>query len=96
MPVQEAVVIVLSMGMLVGLPMLGLTIRFALKPMLEAWMKVRESQHSSAEVQLLRERVAHLERVLEVNGLMDRRASALIQPVTAERLPAGLVDRERV
>jgi hypothetical protein len=76
--------------------MLGLTIRFALKPMVEAWMKVRESQHSSAEVQMLRARVAHLEHVLEVNGLMDRRASALIQPVMTEQLPAGLVDRERV
>lgn len=95
MLVQEAVVIVLVVAMVVGLPFLGLTLRFALKPMVEAWIRVRESQHASAEVQLLRDRVAHLERVLELNGLMDRRP-ALIQPVAPERLPSGLVDRERV
>ena len=96
MSTQEAVVIVLTMGMLVGLPFLGLTIRFALKPVVEAWIRVRESQHTSAEVQLLRDRVAHLERVLELNGLMEHRPSALVQPVATERLPSGLVDRERV
>ena len=95
MSTQEAVVVILCMGMLIGVPFLGLTIRFALKPMVEAWIRVRESQQSSAEVQMLRDRVAHLERVLELNGLMDRRPS-LIQPVAQERLPSGLVDRERV
>jgi hypothetical protein len=95
MSTQEAIVSIVVVAMVVGLPMLGLTIRFALKPVMEAWMRVRETQQSSAEVQMLRDRVAHLERVLELNGLMDRRPS-LIQPVTTERLPSGLVDRERV
>ena len=95
MSTQEAIVSIVIVAMVIGLPMLGLTIRFALRPVMEAWMRVRETQQSSAEVQMLRDRVAHLERVLELNGMMDRRPS-LIQPVTPERLPSGLVDRERV
>lgn len=95
MSTQEAIVSIVIVAMVVGLPMLGLTIRFALKPVMEAWMRVRETQQSSAEVQLLRDRVAHLERVLELNGMMERRPS-LIQPLAPERLPSGLVDRERV
>jgi hypothetical protein len=96
MSTQEAIVSIVIVAMVIGVPFLGLTLRFALKPMVEAWIRVRESQHTSAEVQILRDRVAHLERVLELNGLMDRRASTLIQPVSTERLPNGLVDRERV
>lgn len=95
MSTQEAIVSIVIVAMVVGLPMLGLTIRFALKPVMEAWMRVRETQQSSAEVQMLRDRVAHLERVLELNGMMERRPS-LIQPLAPERLPSGLVDRERV
>ncbi len=96
MSTQEAIVSIVVVAMVIGVPFLGLTLRFALKPMVEAWIRVRESQHTSADVQILRDRVAHLERVLELNGLLDRRASTLIQPVSTERLPSGLVDRERV
>jgi hypothetical protein len=96
MSTQEAIVSIVVVAMVIGVPFLGLTLRFALKPMVEAWIRVRESQHTSAEVQILRDRVAHLERVLELNGLMDRRASTLIQPVSTEPRPNGLVDRERV
>jgi hypothetical protein len=76
MNVTEGVVAVLIVGITVGLPMLGLTLRFALKPLLEAWLRLQESRrHSSGEIESLRLRVQALEAVvgprLEAGAVQD-------------------------
>ncbi|AKF83872.1 hypothetical protein SAMN05443572_104427 [Myxococcus fulvus] len=95
----EGVVMVLVVAMTCGIPLLGLTLRFSLKPVLEAFIRLREAQLGShPENALLRERVAYLERVLEAHGLIEDRR--VVHPTSpAERLPPGataLKDRERV
>ncbi|QDE93168.1 hypothetical protein BHS06_31610 [Myxococcus xanthus] len=96
MDVTEGIVTFLITAMVVGVPLFGLTLRFSLKPLVEAFIRLKESQHGGMEVRLLRERVAHLERVLEAHGLMDDHLS--LRPGAPERLPAvaPLKDRERV
>ena len=97
MSIQQAVVTVLIVAMVVGVPFMALAVRFSLKPLVDAWIRLREAQMTSpTELRLLRERVAYLEQVLELHGLTDRRLPSLTQPGTPERLPSGLVDRERV
>ncbi|MCP3139523.1 hypothetical protein [Pyxidicoccus xibeiensis] len=99
METTEAVVTVLIVAMTIGIPFAGLTLRFSLKPLVDAFIRLREVQLGvgSGDAALLRERVAYLERVLEAHGLMDERLppSRLGAP---ERLPASvnLKDRERV
>lgn len=94
--VAEPIVTVLIVGMVIGIPMMGLTVRFALKPLVDAWIRLREAQVApSSELLQLRERVAHLERVLESHGLTERRVSAFVEG-TPERIPAQLPGRERV
>ena len=100
MELTDAVVTVLTVAMVVGVPLAGLTLRFSLKPLVEAFIRLREAQlgvSSPSEVALLKERVAHLERVLDAHGLLDERRVLPVHTGTPERLPAGLVkDRERV
>ncbi|MBX5483651.1 MAG: hypothetical protein IRZ16_17650 [Myxococcaceae bacterium] len=59
----EAVVVVLVVAMTVGIPLAGLTVRFSIKPIVEAWVRVRESGGvaPAAELESLRQRVAALE-----------------------------------
>ncbi|MBN9682238.1 hypothetical protein JYJ93_07365 [Corallococcus sp. NCSPR001] len=83
--------------MTVGIPLLGLTLRFALKPVIETWLRVREVQARPAgELEGLRARVAHLEHMLDRHGLLEHpvtRASAELP----ERLSTvARVERERV
>ena len=94
MQMTEAVVTVLIVGMVLGIPLAGLTLRFSLKPLVEAFIRLREAQLGISDTALLRERVAHLERVLEAHGLMDAQ-SLTVRPGLPERL-APLKDRERV
>lgn len=92
----EAVVTVVIVGMVIGIPFLGLTVRFSLKPVMEAFIRLREAQlRSQPDSAMLRERVAHLEHVLETHGLLDERRPLALPP---ERAPGsvGLKDRERV
>jgi len=97
MEITEAVVSVLVVAMVLGIPLAGLTLRFSLKPLVEAFIRLREAQLGVSDTALLRERVAHLERVLEMHGLLDERQPVL-HPGTPERLPSNLPlkDRERV
>ena len=97
MELTEAVVTVLIVGMVLGIPFAGLTLRFSLKPLVEAFIRLREAQLGVTDTALLRERVAHLERVLEAHGLMDAQ-SLTLRPGLPERLPSSvpLKDRERV
>ena len=93
----EAIVTIMVVGITCGIPLTGLTIRFALKPLVEAFIRLREAQLGVTDTALLRERVAHLERVLEAHGLLDERHPMLRQG-SSEHLPSGvpLKDRERV
>lgn len=97
MEMTDAVVTVLIVGMVLGIPFAGLTLRFSLKPLVEAFIRLREAQLGISDTALLRERVAHLERVLEAHGLMDAH-SLTVRPGLPERLPSSvpLKDRERV
>ncbi|MBZ4416065.1 hypothetical protein [Myxococcus sp. RHSTA-1-4] len=98
MDTTEAVVTVLIVTMTIGIPVAGLTLRFSLKPLVEAFIRMREVQLGASDTLLLRERVAHLERVLEAHGLLDARQPLSLHQGPSERLPAGvpLKDRERV
>jgi hypothetical protein len=96
MEVTEAIVVVLIVGMTCGIPLLGLTIRFSLKPLVEAFIRLREAQLAAPQMELLRERVAYLERQLELHGLTDRTPSTPLQQLAPEHLPAVTKDRERI
>ncbi|WP_426755267.1 hypothetical protein [Myxococcus sp. Y35] len=98
MDVMEGVVILLTTAMVVGVPLFGLTLRFSLKPLVEAFIRLKEVQYGGADVKLLRERVAYLERVLEAHGLMDDHTPLALRPGAPEQLPvvAARKDRERV
>lgn len=92
----EAIVAVMLTGMLFGIPLLGLTLRFSLKPLLEAYIRVREAQLASPQVRMLHERVAYLERELERRGVLAPQPSVLSRLDAAEPLPLPLKERERV
>ncbi|MFP2909329.1 hypothetical protein ACLESD_30665 [Pyxidicoccus sp. 3LFB2] len=97
MEATEAIVSVLIVAMTIGIPFAGLTLRFSLKPLVDAFIRLREAQLGVTDTALLRERVAYLEKVLEAHGLLDER-HPLLRQGTPERLPshAPLKDRERV
>lgn len=96
--VTEAVTTVLIVGMVLGIPLAGLTLRFSLKPLVDAFIRMREAQLGVTDSALLRERIAYLERVLEAHGLMDERNLLPSRTGTPERLTSSvpLKDRERV
>ena len=52
MDIPEAVVAVLTTGMVIGFPMMALSLRFAVKPALETWLKVREASGRPSAAQL--------------------------------------------
>jgi hypothetical protein len=83
-------------GITCGIPLTGLTIRFALKPMVEAFIRLREAQLSASQLPMLRDRVAYLERQLELHGLAGRAPSMPLQQIAPESLPAVTKDRERI
>jgi hypothetical protein len=102
MDVYEAVVVILVTGMTLGVPLMGLTLRFALKPVMETWLRVREvqarGQVPAGELDALRARVVHLEHMLDLHGLLER-SSAVTRgtPELSEHLsPVVRVERERV
>ena len=67
MDTATAVVAIVITAMVVGIPLLGLTIRLSIKPLVEAWTRLREGQPASASAELegLKLRVAALEAVFE-------------------------------
>lgn len=93
--VVQGIVIIMVVGMTCGIPLLGLTLRFSLKPVVEAFIRLREAQLGSQQLQQLRDRVAYLERELELRGMLDRSASAPMQPLSQPTLSALAKDRER-
>ncbi|CAM4208525.1 hypothetical protein HJC10_34975 [Corallococcus exiguus] len=100
MELTEAVMIIMVTGMTVGVPLLGLTLRFALKPVIETWLRVREVQARPAgELEALRARVAHLEYMLDRHGLLEHpvtRATPELGELPERLSPMVRVDRERV
>jgi hypothetical protein len=74
LPIDLTAVVAVVMGMLVILiPVAGLTARFALKPIVEAIARMRESQNGEQEVSLLQQRIALLEQQLQsVESSVDR------------------------
>ena len=58
MDTNEAVVVIMVVGMTLGIPLLGLTLRFSLKPLVEAFIRLREAQLGSTQLHALRDRVA--------------------------------------
>lgn len=96
MDAVEAVTIIMIVGMTCGIPLLGLTIRFSFKPLVEAFIRLREAQLAAPQLQQLRERVAYLERQLELHGLGERSPSSSLQQLAPEHLPAMMKDRERI
>jgi hypothetical protein len=56
---------VIVSAIVVSIPLMGLTIRFALKPIADAMVRIRESRHADENVAFLERRVALLEKELE-------------------------------
>jgi membrane protein insertase Oxa1/YidC/SpoIIIJ len=91
-----AIAVVMIVGMTCGIPLLGLTIRFSLKPLVDAFMKMREAQAGTPQIQALQQRVAYLERQLELRGMMERPSLSPMQQLSPENLPVAVKDRERI
>lgn len=65
LPIDVTGIVAVVMGMLVILiPIAGLTLRFAIKPIAEAVAKVRAAEASNREIGMLEQRVELLERQL--------------------------------
>jgi hypothetical protein len=71
MEATQAIVSIFAITVVIGLPMMAFSVRFALKPALEAWLKVRESYvrpsvpPPAAELEAIKLRIAALEAVWE-------------------------------
>ena len=59
------VLAVLLAGLAVLIPILGFTLRFALRPLVEAWIELRKDGALGAETDLLRRQVVLLESKLQ-------------------------------
>ncbi|UCF18430.1 MAG: hypothetical protein JSU87_10805 [Gemmatimonadota bacterium] len=67
LPVDVTSVIGVIMGSLIVLiPIAGVTLRFAIKPIAEAMARIRESQSESQQFGLMQQRVDLLERQVSV------------------------------
>ncbi len=65
MPIDVTSVIAVFMGTLIVLiPVAGVTIRFALKPIAEAIARIRESQGANQEMSIMAQRLDLMERQL--------------------------------
>lgn len=63
------VVAAFFVGLSILVPVLALSARFALKPVMESWIKLRQSQTSDEEKIMQDRRIALLEA--EINGLQQ-------------------------
>jgi hypothetical protein len=65
LPIDLTSVVAVVMGMLIILvPVAGLTLRFALKPIAEAMARIKEAQGAGREVAVMQQRIDLLERQL--------------------------------
>jgi hypothetical protein len=66
MDIVEGLVVIVALSVALGLPLFALTLRFAVKPLVVAYLEVtRPAPPATAEVEELRARVAALEALLE-------------------------------
>lgn len=66
MPIDLTSVIATTLGILIVLiPVAGLTARFALKPIAEAMARVRESQGSKEQFEVMRQRLDLMEQQMQ-------------------------------
>jgi hypothetical protein len=61
---------------IVLIPIAGLTARFAIKPMIDSWLRMREAPGSDEHVRMIERRVAMLEKQVEV---LERDNSRLLE-----------------
>ncbi len=66
-PMDEEIVGILMLGLIVFVPVAGITARFALKPLIDSVIRIAEMRRSTEEVRLLERRIALLEQ--EMNGM---------------------------
>ena len=78
-PIDLTAIVAIVMGMLVVLiPIAGLTLRFAIKPITESVAKLRESGMEKQKVDLLERRMALIEQELHgVEGMREDLARVL-------------------
>ena len=80
LPIDLSAVLGITLGMMtVLIPIAGFTLRFALKPFVEAVGSVWARNSSRHEIEILEKRIALLERELEVRRL----------PAVSEAPPVG-------
>ncbi|WP_338863402.1 hypothetical protein [Myxococcus stipitatus] len=97
----EATMVVLVTAMVFGIPLFGLTVRLSLKPVMEAFIRLREAQmaNHSPETARLAARVARLEALLDSHGITEEVRSLSLSSGAPERAlgsPVPVKDRERV
>ncbi|HEX2094743.1 MAG TPA: hypothetical protein VHG28_20230 [Longimicrobiaceae bacterium] len=64
---DEGIIAILLGGLIVFVPIAGLTLRFALKPLIDSLLKLAEARRATPDVQLLERRLAAVEQ--ELRGL---------------------------
>jgi hypothetical protein len=68
---------ILFAGLIILVPVLGLTIRFALKPAIEAFQQLRSSQGDARELAVLEQRTSLLEQQLnQIESALQRLEAA--------------------
>jgi len=82
---DEAVLAVLMVGLIVLVPVAGITARFALKPLIDSILRVAEVRRPVEEVRQLERRVALLEQ--ELAGLRGGPRVAHVQSEPVRTLP---------
>ncbi len=87
-PVDLTALIPATLGVLIVLiPVLGFTVRFAIKPIVEALARTREAAGPGREVELLAARVRELEEeVIRLKNTDPYRVGGGVRP---EALPSG-------
>ena len=78
---------VLVVGLIVLVPVAGLTVRFAVKPMIDAYLAFRREGSAGGEVQALERRIALLEE--------EQRAMQRALGVVMSAEPRGVIGEER-
>ncbi len=65
LPIDLSALAGIVLGTLIFLiPIAGLTLRFALKPLVEAWLKNRDSQAPQREIEAMQRRMLEIEQEL--------------------------------
>ena len=86
LPVDLTAITAIVMGMLVVLiPIAGLTLRFAIKPITESMARLRESGMEREKVELLERRMALLEQEIHGIDAMRRDLATVVEAADFQR-----------